>query len=262
MTNIAVKAARNAGNLIMRYVDRVETLNIDVKSANDFVTEVDILAEQEIIKTIQKAYPHHSFMGEESGITKGDDYVWIIDPLDGTTNFIHQFPHFAVSIALMYQDKLMHGVVYDPSRQELFTATRGGGAQLNGKRIRVSKTNGFKDALIGTGFPFRMQEHLPAYLEMFKVVHNATAGIRRAGSAALDLAYVAAGRMDAFWEICLKPWDIAAGALLVEEAGGIVSDLAGGQDYLNTGNIITGGSKTHRALLQAIQPFLNDALKK
>ncbi|MBD3610401.1 MAG: inositol monophosphatase, partial [Gammaproteobacteria bacterium] len=227
MLTIAVRAARSAGNVIVRSMDRLDRLNIETKAQNDFVSEVDRQAEQEIIYTISKTYPDHGFIAEESGEHGGKEYQWIIDPLDGTTNFLHGFPQFAVSIALKHQGKLEHAVVYDPVRQELFTASRGGGAQLDGRRIRVTKRTSLDGALLGTGFPFKAQHHLDAYLEMFKSLFPMTAGIRRPGSAALDLAYVAAGRIDGFWEIGLNPWDMAAGALIIKEAGGLVSDFAG-----------------------------------
>jgi myo-inositol-1(or 4)-monophosphatase len=220
MLNIAIGAARSAGNVIVRNLERVDRLTIGTKQRNDFVTEVDRLAEHEIIRVIHRAYPDHAILAEESGAQGDNEYEWVIDPLDGTTNFLHGFPQFAVSIALRHRGRLDQAVVYDPLRQELFTASRGSGATLNDRRIRVSRANGLTGSLLGTGFPFRQQQHLDAYLEMFRVLFPDAAGIRRAGAAALDLAYVAAGRLDGFWEIGLSPWDIAAGALLVLEAGG------------------------------------------
>lgn len=256
LLNIAVKAARQAGDIIARCMDRLDTIEYNVKVPNDFVSEVDRRAEHEIIKTIHRAYPDHGIIAEESGITAGNDFVWIIDPLDGTTNFLHGFPHFAVSIAARYKDRIEHAVVYDPVKQEMFTASRGSGAQLNGRRIRVSKSAGLTAALIGTGFPFKNITLLPAYLQMFTAVSQDTSGIRRAGSAALDLAYVAAGRLDGFWEMGLNIWDMAAGVLLIEEAGGNVTDFQGGKCYLESGHVVTGNLKTSKALLQAIQPFV------
>jgi len=261
MLNIAVRAARSAGDIIARSVERLDTLTVEVKAQNDFVSEVDRRAEQEIIYVIKKAYPDHSFLAEESGENGDSEYQWVIDPLDGTTNFLHGFPQFAVSIALRHKGRLEHAVVYDPMRQELFTASRGGGAQLDGRRIRVSQRRGLEGALLGTGFPFKQQQHLDAYLNTFKALFPMTAGIRRPGSAALDLAYVAAGRLDGFWEIGLSPWDMAAGILLVREAGGLVSDFGGGEQYMETGNVVAAGPKVFKAMLQGIQPHLTAELK-
>ena len=259
--NIAVKAARNAGNIIVRHMDRRDALTITSKALNDFVSDVDLQAEAEILKIIRKAYPDHAIMAEESGNHEGDDNQWIIDPLDGTTNFLHGFPQFAVSIALRHKGRLEHGVIYDPVSQELFTASRGGGAYLNNHRMRVSNAKGLKGALLGTGFPFKQPQHLDAYLGTFKALHTDTAGIRRAGSAALDLAYVAAGRLDGFWEIGLSPWDMAAGVLLIQEAGGLTGDFSGGHDFMNSGNIVAGNPKLFKAITQTIQPHLTPELK-
>lgn len=262
MLNIAVRAARNAGNLIVRYLDRIDQLTVSNKERNDFVTEVDRGAEQEIIQVIRKAYPSHAILAEESGAHEGDDFQWIIDPLDGTTNFLHGFPQFAVSIALRHRGRLDQAVVYDPLRQELFTASRGSGALLNDRRIRVTKQHTLTGALLGTGFPFKDQRHLDAYLQMFRALLRDSAGIRRPGSAALDLAYVAAGRLDGFWEIGLNIWDMAAGVLLVQEAGGLVSDFAGGHDFLGTGNIVAATPKLLPAMLKEIHPCLNEHLQR
>ncbi len=262
MLNIAVRAARSAGNLIVRYIDRLDTLSVTSKKRNDFVSEVDRLAEDEIIRILRKAYPSHGILAEETGAHKGDEYVWVIDPLDGTTNFLHGFPQFAVSIALKHKGRIEQAVVYDPLRQELFTASRGAGALLNDRRVRVSRLPGLEGALLGTGFPFKMQQHLDAYLAMFKSLFPETAGIRRAGSAALDLAYVAAGRLDGFWEIGLSEWDMAAGVLLVQEAGGLVGDFGGGHDFLATGNVIAGSPKVFAAMVKAIHPHLTPELAK
>lgn len=261
LLNIAVSAARKAGNIIVRALERVDTLKVDTKSHNDFVSEVDQRAEQEIIHTIRKAHPEHGILAEESGEHDGDEYTWVIDPLDGTTNFLHGFPQFSVSIALRRKGRFEVAVVYDPLRPELFTAVRGGGAQLEGRRIRVSRARGIEGSLLGTGFPFKDTTHLDAYLGMFKALLPQAAGIRRPGSAALDLAYVAAGRLDGFWEIGLKPWDMAAGILLIQEAGGIVGDFRGGQRYYETGNLVTGNSKLYSAMLQAIAPFVTPELQ-
>lgn len=260
MLTIAVRAARSAGNLIVRNLDRVGSLPVQTKERNDFVTEVDQQAEREIIGILHKAYPGHGFLAEESGAQSGDEYEWIIDPLDGTTNFLHGFPHFAVSIALRHKDRIEQAVVYNPLSQELFTASRGSGAFLNERRIRVSNRKSLEGALLGTGFPFKAQQHLDAYLAMFRALFPQTAGIRRPGSAALDLAYVAAGRIDGFWEIGLNIWDMAAGVLLVQEAGGISADFMGGHDFLSSGNLVSGNPKVFAAILKAIHPHLTPEL--
>jgi myo-inositol-1(or 4)-monophosphatase len=263
MLNMAVRAARAAGDLIVRYVDRVDSLRITPKGRNDFVSEVDRQAEREIINILQKAYPSHGFLGEEGGRqgTVRDDFVWVIDPLDGTTNFLHGFPQFAVSIALMHKGHIECGAVYDPLRQELFTAKRGGGAMLNNRRVRVTKQNTLKGALLGTGIPFKDQRHVESYLNMLRELIKDTAGVRRAGSAALDLAYVACGRLDGFWEIGLKKWDMAAGILLIQEAGGIVTDLEGGDKYLETGNLLTASPRLHFVMAETIRPYVGDGLR-
>ena len=262
MLNIAVRAARKAGDIIARASDQIDTLKISNKADNDYVSEVDHRAEEEIIYTLRKAFPTHAILAEESGAQSGDEYEWIIDPLDGTTNFLHGFPQYAVSIALRHKGRLDQAVVYDPMRQELFTASRGGGAHLNGKRIRVTNCRGLEGALLGTGIPFRGDlPYLDAYLEMLKALLPGSAGIRRPGSAALDLAYLAAGRIDGFWEIGLNTWDMAAGVLLVEEAGGLVSDLNGGFKHMESGNIVAGAPKVFKAMLQAIKPHIPQDLK-
>lgn len=261
MLNIAVRAARNAGDLITRSIDNLGNLKVNQKGKNDYATEIDRMAEQEVIKVIKAAYPDHSIIAEESGHYPGNEYVWIIDPLDGTTNFLHGYPQYAVSIALKHKGKLEQAVVYDPLRDELFTATRGAGAMLNNRKIRVTRQPNLTGALLGTGFPFKHQRHLDAYLAMFKALFTDAAGIRRAGAAALDLAYVAAGRLDGFWEIGLREWDMAAGILLVQEAGGVVTDFAFDDNYLETGNIIVGNPKMHQAIYQAIKPHITDSLK-
>ncbi len=261
MLTTAVKAARRAGNIINRASLNLDLLTVKHKRPNDFVTEVDYAAEQAVIEVLLDAYPHHGILAEESGQQGDSEFQWIVDPLDGTTNFLHGFPQYAVSIALMHNGVLSQAVVYDPSRNDLFTASRGGGAFLNDRRLRVSKRVYLKDALIGTGFPFREFQHLDAYLAMFRDLLQKTAGLRRPGSAALDLAYTAAGRFDGFWEIGLSIWDIAAGALLVQEAGGLVGDFQGNENYLKSGNIVAGNPKIFGQLLQAISPHLSDALK-
>ncbi|MGB8327654.1 MAG: inositol monophosphatase family protein [Steroidobacteraceae bacterium] len=262
LLNIAVRAARRAGEIIARAVPRVEDLEVTVKGRNDFVTEVDRVAEREIIATIRRSYPEHAFLGEESGATGEHETTWIIDPLDGTTNFLHGFPTYCVSIACERGGRLEHAVIYDPMRQELFTASRGDGAQLDGKRIRVSKRRELEGSLIATGFPFRGEsEHVDAYLAMMKAVMRDTAGIRRAGSAALDLAYVAAGRVDGFWEIGLQPWDTAAGALLIQEAGGRIGAIDGGP-YLRSGDVVAGNPRVYKALLERLAPHVPAALRQ
>ncbi|MDY6993058.1 MAG: inositol monophosphatase family protein [Pseudomonadota bacterium] len=257
MLNIAVRAARRSGNLIVRFLEQRQNLRIETKGANDFVSEVDKQSEATIIDTLHKAYPEHTILGEESGLHHpGNGYEWVIDPLDGTTNFLHGHPQFSVSIALRYQGRLEQAVVYDPLRQELFTASRGKGAFLNDRRIRVSGLGGLKGALIGTGFPIRTPHHLEVYLNSFRALFPFVAGIRRTGSAALDLAYVACGRLDGFWELDLQEWDMAAGVLLIEEGGGLVTDFNGGQDFFRNGHIMSGSPKVLKAMLHTIQPHL------
>jgi len=260
LINIAVRAARSAGRILMRYYEHTESLKIDQKSRNDFVSEVDRQAEQAIIQELHSKFPSHGILGEETGNHKGNDYQWVIDPLDGTTNYLHGVPQFAISIALKHKGELRHGLVYDPLREEMFTASRGGGARLNDRRLRVTQRPGLDGALLGTGFPFRDQRFLPEYLKMLEALIKDTAGIRRPGSAALDFASVAAGRTDGFWELGLAQWDFAAGALLVREAGGVVSDIAGGERFLETGNVVAGGFKVHGAILKEIKPFLSERL--
>lgn len=262
MLTIAVKAARRAGAIINRAALDLDGLTVTSKRQNDFVTEVDKAAERAIIDVLHKAYPGHAILAEESGARGESEYTWIIDPLDGTTNFIHGFPQYAVSIALRHRDALTQAVVYDPGRNELFTATRGRGAFLNDRRIRVSRRAGLAAALIGTGFPFRDLQHLDEYAIAFKEVTRQTAGVRRAGAAALDLAYVAAGRLDGFWEIGLSAWDMAAGALLIQEAGGLVADFAGEADYLRAGHIVCATPKVFAPLLHVVQSAHRSALSK
>ncbi len=251
--NTAVKAARKAGSIIVRHIDQIDQLTVEVKGRNDFVSAVDKLAEEEIIYTIKNTYPEHAILGEESGRQGSSDYEWIIDPLDGTTNFLHGYPQFAVSIAVSHNGVIEHGVIFDPLRNELFAASRGSGARLNDIRIRVSKASALQRSLIGTGFPFRQNKNVDAYLESFKAVMQNSHGIRRAGAAALDLAYVACGRLDGFWESDLSPWDIAAGALLIQEAGGLVSDFRGDDQFLQSGDIIAANPKIFIALTKIIR---------
>ena len=252
----AVKAARRAGTVIVRHLDQLDRITVTQKARNDYVSSVDRLAEQHIIDILRSAYPGHSILAEETGRHKGNEYEWIIDPLDGTTNFIHGYPQFAVSIALRRGTVIEHGVVFDPLRNELFTTSRGAGAYLNDRRVRVSNVSRLRDALLGTGFPFRMIEDLDIWLSTFRALLPRSSGVRRAGSAALDLAYVANGRFDGFWEMGLNEWDMAAGVLLVREAGGLVTDLQGGQTHLETGNILAANPDILPVMLELIRPRL------
>ncbi len=258
MLNTAIKAARAAGALINRASRDVDTVKVGTKSVNDFVTEVDEAAEQLIIQTLLRAYPSHGFLAEESGQAHGDpesDFIWIIDPLDGTTNFIHGFPVYAVSIALAVRGQVQQAVVYDPNRNDLFVASKGAGAYMNDKRLRVSKRTRLGDALIGTGFPFRKGDNFRRHLEMFETVAQRCAGLRRPGAAALDLCYVAAGWYDAFFETGLSPWDMAAGSLLVTEAGGLVGNFTGESDYLYQREVVAGSPKIYGQLVTLLGPY-------
>ena len=252
LLNIAITAARAAGSLIVRYLDRVDTLEVASKHLNDFVTKVDQEAEAIIIAEIRKSYPDHGVLGEESGASGGGEYRWIIDPLDGTTNFLHGFPQFCVSIAVEHRGRLEQGVVFDPLRQELFTASRGAGARLDDRRIRVSRQGSLDGSLLGTGFPFRGAYDLDTYLETMRALVPRSAGVRRAGAAALDLAYVAAGRLDGFWEFGLEPWDMAAGVVLIEEAGGRVTDFFEGDTYLESGHVVATNGLFHDWMMESL----------
>ena len=256
LLNTAVKAARKGGETALRHLQHVHQLKVHTKQPRDFVTKVDLEAEAAIIESIRERYPDHAFLAEESGQQGDGEYVWVIDPLDGTTNFIHGFPVFSVSIALRIKGRLTVAVIYDPNRQEIFTAIRGQGAQVDGHRIRVSNRRDLRDTLIGTGFPYRSKEIIQTYTKMLASVLENTAGIRRPGAAALDLAYVAAGRLDGFWEFGLQEWDIAAGSLIVREAGGLISELQGDGDYFRSGNIVVGNPKIHDALRKLLIPHL------
>ena len=254
MLNIAVRAARKAGSIINRAALGGEGLKVRAKQANDFVTQVDQQAEEAIMGIVRNAYPEHGFHAEESGRTEGKgEYVWIIDPLDGTTNFIHGFPQYCVSIGVQHRGSLAHAVIYDPLKNELFTASKGRGAFLNDRRIRVSKCLRLEEALVGTGFPFREITRIDLYVRQLKNLMTGSSGVRRAGAAALDLAYVACGRLDAFWELGLSPWDMAAGALLIQEAGGLVGDLEGEANYLERGEIASATPKVFPQLLEALR---------
>jgi len=260
MVTIAVRAAREAGRIISRNFNRVDRLTIADKGKNDFVTEIDRNAEAAIIAVLREKYPHHAILAEESGAHAGNEYQWVIDPLDGTTNFLRGIPQFAVSIALKVKGRLEIGVVYDPMHEEMFTASRGEGALLNDRKIRVSSRKGLDGALLGTGLPYRDFRYLENYLGMLGTLMQETAGIRRPGCASLDFAYVACGRFDGFWELGLNEWDFAAGALLVREAGGMVTDISGGERFLDTGNVIAGSIKVHNAMLRCIRPHLGAKL--
>ena len=240
MLNTAVRAARRAATVIQRASNNLDLITPEKKGHNDFVSEVDRAAEQAIIDTILEAYPNHAILAEESGARGNSEYVWIIDPLDGTTNFLHGFPQYAISIALEHKGVITQAVVYDPNRNDLFTATRGVGAFLNDRRIRVSKVRELSDALVGTGFPYTRFENLETYLNIFRDMAQKAAGVRRPGAASLDLAYVACGRFDGFFEFDLKLHDIAAGTLIVQEAGGLVTDLNGEEKYLESGDVLCG----------------------
>lgn len=253
---IAVRAARKAGEYILREMDAIRS--VESKSANDYVTNVDKTAEKIIIDTLHHSYPEHAFLAEESGESGGsggkNEYQWILDPIDGTTNFMRKVPHWCISIACNYQQKTVVGVIYDPLRDELFSSVRGQGAQLNGRRIRVSNPKDLQHNLLATGFPFKNKQNLPRFQQIFNQLFAECADMRRAGSAALDLAYVAAGRIDGFWEFDLQPWDTAAGALLVTEAGGIVTDLNGNPNFQQSDSILAANPKTFKAILRTIKP--------
>ena len=253
MVNIALRAARKGAEVIEKALQHKDLIKIEEKARNDYVTQVDKAVEKEVLYHLKKAYPDHGFVGEESGTIESEsDYQWVIDPIDGTTNFIYGIPHFAISIACVYKGKLEHAVILDPSKQEEFTASRGKGAALNGRRIRVTNKAGLAGSLIATGIPFndKTLPNLKPYLAtMEDVLMQNSAGIRRMGAASLDLAYVACGRFDGFWEMNLQPWDMAAGILLVTEAGGLCSDFRGGNDMLKTGNVVCGSAKVFKALL-------------
>ena len=260
MVTIALRTARKAGDLIVRASDELDRVGHQAKGVADYVTEVDIAAEQEILYQLGKAYPDHAFLAEESGQTGNakSDHLWVIDPLDGTSNFMRGIPHYCVSIACIVDGRLAHAVVFDPVRQEEFTASRGRGAQLNGHRLRVSNRTDLRECLLGTGIPFlgHEQQRLPQYTQTLAELAAQCMGIRRAGAAALDLAYVAAGRFDGFWETGLERWDIAAGALIIKEAGGLISDISGSERYLDNGQVVCGNPKIFKQLLSTVGPVL------
>lgn len=259
--NTASEAARHAGSLMLKYRDRLEGIPVERKARHDYVSEVDRACEQLIRGEIKRRYPDHAILGEEDGFDGAGDEVWIIDPLDGTSNYLRGIPHFAASVALAVRGRIEHGVIFDPVRDELFTASRGEGAFLNNRRIRVSGRISLDDAVLGTAFPFRKRAMMTAYMGMFLALFEQVEDIRRAGTASLDLAYVACGRLDGFWELGLKPWDVAAGALLVQEAGGVVMDITGGEKWLETGHVIAAPFKLITPMRQAITPHLTEGLK-
>jgi myo-inositol-1(or 4)-monophosphatase len=265
-TNIlktAVSAARLAGDIILRNLGHLTRGDVEKKQAFDFVTKVDRWSEAVIVQTIREKFPSHSFLAEETFRQPGTDaFRWIIDPLDGTTNYIHRYPVFSVSIALAHEGEVIVGVVFDPLRDELFHAVRGEGAFLNNLPIAVSETGILADSLIATGFPFRKKELVDLYLMAFKSVFHEVSGIRRAGSAAIDLAYLAAGRVDGFFELGLSPWDIAAGSLIIREAGGSITDFGGGNEYLSTGNVVAGNKTVHGPILEKIREIFRGTIEK
>ena len=253
LITIGTRAARKAGDFIVRNLDRITDIDVREKNLNDYVSEIDNVAEKLIIETILDSYPDHKIIAEESGSQGESEYKWIIDPLDGTTNYLHGFPQFAVSIAVMHKNVMEHAIVYDPLKQELFTASRGAGAQLNNRKIRVSKRKSLNGALLGTGLPFGNSENLELFINTFRAIFPKTAGIRRAGAASLDLAYVACGRLDGFWEYGLKQWDIAGGSLLILEAGGIVTSIENDSNFLVSGDILAANSKIHQELYDIVK---------
>ncbi|MGV6852935.1 MAG: inositol monophosphatase family protein [bacterium] len=260
-TITACRAAREAGKLLLKYAQHLQSLIIEEKKPGELVSEADKEAEKIIIQIISSSFPDHAIVAEESGKKAGNDYCWIIDPLDGTTNFLHAVPQWSISIALAYKDEIILGVVYDPNLDELFVAQKNKGATLNDKPIHVSKRSSLHNSLIGTGTPYRDLRFVDQYLQIMKqIIHSGSAGIRRPGSAALDFAWLACGRYDGFWELALAPWDIAAGALMITEAGGKITDLNGGTEYLSSGNIIAGNPHIHPLLCHLIQPNLDDKL--
>ncbi|EIJ0941090.1 inositol-1-monophosphatase [Vibrio vulnificus] len=264
MLNIAIRAARKAGNHIAKSLENVEKIESTLKGTNDFVTNVDKEAETIIIDTIKSSYPEHCIVAEENGLINGKDkdVQWIIDPLDGTTNFVKGLPHFAVSIAVRIKGKTEVACVYDPMLNELFTAQRGAGAQLNNARIRVKQPKDLQGAIIATGFPFKQKQHSESYFKIMSAMFVEVADFRRAGSAALDLCYVAAGRVDGYFELGLKPWDIAAGELIAREAGAIITDFAGGTEYIKSGNVVASSARGVKSLLKHIRENGNKAILK
>ncbi|MFU8832320.1 MAG: inositol monophosphatase family protein [Wenzhouxiangella sp.] len=259
--NIASEAARQAAALMLKFRHRLEGIPVERKARHDYVTDVDRACEQAIRNHILKHHRDHAILGEEGGKSGDSDYVWIIDPLDGTSNYLRGIPHYSISIALQIKGRIEHGLIYDPLRQEEFTASRGEGAFLNSQRIRVSGRNDLAGAMLATAFPFRKRRLLPAYQGMFDALFEKVEDVRRAGTASLDLAYVACGRLDGYWELGLEPWDLAAGALMVQEAGGVVMDIAGGEKWLESGHIIAAPFKLVTAMRHAIEPHVSESLR-
>jgi len=252
--NIAIGAAQTAGDMMRRELPRLATIPVTRKARHDYVSEIDKTCEAEIVREIKRYHPDHAFLGEEGGRTGDSDFLWVIDPLDGTTNYLHGIPHFAVSIALQVKGRTEHAVVYDPMRDEIFSASRGRGANLNNTRIRVSERTSLETAVLATAFPFRQRGMMPVYTGIFSDVYRKIEDIRRCGAAALDLAWVAAGRLDGYFEIGLKPWDLAAGTLLVREAGGVVTDFSGGDEVETSGSVLAAPYKLITPLRRIIEP--------
>ncbi len=259
--NIASEAARRAGDLMLKYRQRLDSIPVERKARHDYVSDVDRACEQTIREWISRHYRDHAILGEESGRTGEGDYCWIIDPIDGTSNYLRGIPHFAVSIALQVRGRIEHGVIYDPLRDELFTASRGEGAFLNNQRVRVSGRKELAQAVLGLAFPFRKRRLLSAYRGMFDALFEKTEDFRRAGAASLDLAYVACGRLDGYVELALEPWDVAAGALMVQEAGGVVMDITGGERWLESGHIIAAPFKLVTPIRHAVAPHVTEGMK-
>lgn len=260
MLNIAVRAARAGGKVITRHLNKMDQVRFSAKAAKDFVSDVDLASEAAIVGTLRSSFPDHTILTEESGELAGsnDEFRWIIDPLDGTTNFLHGFPHYAVSIALEHNGRIDQAVIYNPISQDLYTASRGAGAELNNRRIRVSSCRHLGSALLGTGLPFRENDNFDAGFKVLRDFSERSVGIRRPGAASLDLAAVAAGQFDGFWETRLSVWDVAAGALLVREAGGLITDLSGGESWLKTGAIVAGTPKLLPEMLKVLRPHASD----
>lgn len=266
--NTAIEAAHKGGDLIMKYRDRVDSIPVERKARGDYASEIDKACEEVIRSELGRRYPDHEILGEELGTIGGknknsgeSENVWLIDPIDGTSNYLRGIPHYAISIALSVKGRVEHGVVYDPVRDELFAASRGQGTTLNNRRVRVSGRSALSTAVLGAAFPFRSRRLMPAYQGMFSSLFEQCEDVRRAGSASLDLAYVACGRLDGYWELALKPWDIAAGALLVQEAGGVVMDIAGGDNWLKSGHVIAAPFKLITPMRKAIEPHLTESLR-
>lgn len=259
--NTAIEAVHKGGDLLMKYRDRIDSIPVERKARGDYASEIDNACEELVRSELKRRYPGHTVLGEEQGRSSGDEHVWLVDPIDGTSNYLHGIPHYAISIALLVKGRVEHGVVYDPVRDELFAASRGQGTTLNSRRVRVSGRSALSSAVLGTAFPFRHRRLLPAYRAMFDELFDQCEDVRRAGAASLDLAYVACGRLDGYWELGLKPWDTAAGALLVQEAGGVVMDIAGGDNWLQSGHVLAAPFKLITPMRKAIEPHLTDALR-